>query len=132
MHRLFLIAILFSTCVASSVASAAERKWYKGNLHTHSLWSDGNDFPEMIADWYARTATTSSPCPTTTSSARAQKWIGVAEGDKRAGDDGFDRYRKRFRGRRVETRNRGRRRGGPAQAAGRVPRALSSSRASSS
>ena len=24
----------------------------KGNLHTHSLWSDGDDFPEMIADWY--------------------------------------------------------------------------------
>ena len=21
-------------------------------MHTHSLWSDGNDFPEMITDWY--------------------------------------------------------------------------------
>lgn len=29
-------------------------KWYKGNLHTHSYWSDGDDFPEMIADWYKR------------------------------------------------------------------------------
>ncbi len=29
-------------------------KYWKGNLHTHSLWSDGNDFPEMIADWYKR------------------------------------------------------------------------------
>ncbi|MEZ6125379.1 MAG: hypothetical protein R3C49_19700 [Planctomycetaceae bacterium] len=28
------------------------RKWYKGNMHTHSLWSDGDDYPEMIADWY--------------------------------------------------------------------------------
>ena len=28
------------------------RDWYKGNTHTHSLWSDGNDFPEMIFDWY--------------------------------------------------------------------------------
>jgi hypothetical protein len=27
-------------------------KYWKGNLHTHSLWSDGDDFPEMIADWY--------------------------------------------------------------------------------
>ena len=27
-------------------------QWYKGNMHTHSLWSDGNDFPEMICDWY--------------------------------------------------------------------------------
>ena len=27
-------------------------KWYRGNLHTHSLWSDGDDYPEMIALWY--------------------------------------------------------------------------------
>ena len=31
---------------------ATEKKWFRGNLHTHSLWSDGNDFPEMIAKWY--------------------------------------------------------------------------------
>ena len=29
-------------------------KYWKGNLHTHSLWSDGDDYPEMIADWYKR------------------------------------------------------------------------------
>jgi hypothetical protein len=28
--------------------------YWKGNLHTHSLWSDGDDFPDMIADWYKR------------------------------------------------------------------------------
>lgn len=33
-------------------AGAAEARWWKGNLHTHSLWSDGDDFPESIADWY--------------------------------------------------------------------------------
>lgn len=27
-------------------------KWFKGNLHAHSLWSDGDDFPEMVADRY--------------------------------------------------------------------------------
>lgn len=28
--------------------------WWKGNLHTHTLWSDGDDYPEMVADWYKR------------------------------------------------------------------------------
>jgi hypothetical protein len=28
--------------------------WWKGNTHTHSVWSDGNDFPEMITDWYVK------------------------------------------------------------------------------
>jgi hypothetical protein len=27
-------------------------RWWKGNLHTHTLWSDGRDFPEMVAAWY--------------------------------------------------------------------------------
>src|SRR2546430_883068 len=29
-------------------------RYWKGNLHTHSFWSDGDDSPEMIADWYRR------------------------------------------------------------------------------
>ncbi len=27
-------------------------RWWKGNLHTHSFWSDGDDFPENIVGWY--------------------------------------------------------------------------------
>ncbi len=26
--------------------------WYRGNLHMHSLWSDGNAFPEDAVGWY--------------------------------------------------------------------------------
>lgn len=33
-------------------ASSSEPRWWKGNLHTHSLWSDGNDYPEQIVRWY--------------------------------------------------------------------------------
>ncbi len=28
------------------------KQWFKGNLHTHSYWSDGDEFPEVIMDWY--------------------------------------------------------------------------------
>jgi hypothetical protein len=38
----------------STIAAAAEARWFKGNLHTHTLWSDGDDYPEMVADWYKR------------------------------------------------------------------------------
>ncbi len=46
---------LLAVCglAASAVLSAAEEgRWYKGNLHTHTFWSDGDDFPEMVAGWY--------------------------------------------------------------------------------
>lgn len=29
-----------------------ENYWFKGNLHAHSYWTDGNDYPEMIMNWY--------------------------------------------------------------------------------
>jgi hypothetical protein len=34
------------------MGAAGYGRWWKGNLHTHSLWSDGDDFPDMIAQWY--------------------------------------------------------------------------------
>lgn len=37
---------------ANVFAAAGPKVWVKGNLHTHSLWSDGDDYPEMIAAWY--------------------------------------------------------------------------------
>ena len=36
------------------LSGQAASRWYKGNLHTHSLWSDGDDYPEMIVDWYKK------------------------------------------------------------------------------
>jgi hypothetical protein len=40
--------------VEKIATTSAGPTYWKGNLHTHSLWSDGDDFPEMIADWYKR------------------------------------------------------------------------------
>lgn len=34
------------------LAQDGKYRWYRGNLHTHTLWSDGNDYPEMVALWY--------------------------------------------------------------------------------
>ena len=48
-----LTAIIFFSLVALSASSQAlEKQWFKGNLHTHSYWSDGDEFPEMIMEWY--------------------------------------------------------------------------------
>lgn len=44
----------FAALFSLSGALAGESTWFKGNLHTHTLWSDGDDYPEMVADWYKR------------------------------------------------------------------------------
>lgn len=30
----------------------ATTHWYKGNTHTHTLWSDGDAAPQLVAKWY--------------------------------------------------------------------------------
>ncbi len=42
-------AILLVTCKSPE---SQPQRWYKGNLHTHTYWSDGDEFPEMVLDWY--------------------------------------------------------------------------------
>jgi hypothetical protein len=41
-----LIFFAFASC------SQPEPNWLKGNLHTHTFWSDGDEFPESVAAWY--------------------------------------------------------------------------------
>jgi hypothetical protein len=50
----FLLLISLFSCQEEPalVGQKKDAQWYKGNLHTHSLWSDGDDYPEMIMDWY--------------------------------------------------------------------------------
>ncbi len=41
-----------SSAGSTVLAANAAEHWYRGNLHTHSLWSDGDDYIEMIALGY--------------------------------------------------------------------------------
>jgi len=47
-----LIISLTLMLITSCTPTPPKQDWKKGNLHTHSLWSDGDDFPEMIIKWY--------------------------------------------------------------------------------
>jgi hypothetical protein len=52
MSRIYWLAgfwLGFSVLIASAQPAT---RWWKGNLHTHTLWSDGDDYPEMVVDWY--------------------------------------------------------------------------------
>lgn len=49
MRLLYFILLLLASDL---VQAQSTTQWYKGNTHTHSYWSDGDDFPELILDWY--------------------------------------------------------------------------------
>src|SRR5438128_9337936 len=57
MRRLFLIGPAIFGCWLAAVttgrtAVGPATKWYKGNLHTHTLNSDGDSTPAAVVSWY--------------------------------------------------------------------------------
>ncbi|RUL86959.1 PHP domain-containing protein [Tautonia sociabilis] len=79
-------------------------RWWKGNLHTHSFWSDGNDFPEMIVDWYRQRGYHFLALSDHNVLSQGPRWMDRAEIDRRSGGRAFDRYVARFGRSWVETR----------------------------
>lgn len=93
--------------VTHSAMPAAEARWFKGNTHTHSLWSDGNDFPDMISDWYRAKGYDFLAMSDHNLLARGQKWVAedVIEKKKIAlGKKVLEKYRARFGDAWVQTR----------------------------
>ncbi|MGL4551085.1 MAG: hypothetical protein ACRC33_07850 [Gemmataceae bacterium] len=106
--RALLLGLLSLGVIAAAVAwqgadgGAAERpadavpvvKWYKGNLHTHTLWSDGDDFPEMVADRYRQQGYHFLALTEHNVLAEGQKWAKVPEKGTRP--EAVKKYLKRF------------------------------------
>jgi hypothetical protein len=87
------------------VEPAAAPRWWRGNLHTHSLWSDGNDFPEMVVDWY-RSRPEYQFLALTEHNVLAdhEKWVENDLVVRRGGRTALREYRERFGDDWVETR----------------------------
>ncbi len=82
-----------------------EVRWWKGNLHTHSLWSDGDQFPEMIADWYREQGYHFLALTDHNVLSEGTRWMSVKKIVDRSDDGVVDRYRERFGDHWVERRN---------------------------
>lgn len=82
----------------------AKVQWYKGNLHTHSLWSDGNDFPEMICDYYKVNGYHFLALSDHNILSKGVKWMDAEAIAKRGQAEGLERYKARFGEKWVETR----------------------------
>lgn len=71
------ILILFFSCNKDKVSP--EKQWFKGNLHTHSYWSDGDEFPEIIMNWYKSNDYQFVALTDHNILAEGDKWITISE-----------------------------------------------------
>ena len=73
--------------------------WFKGNTHTHTLWSDGNDFPDMVVDWYKAQGYDFLALSDHNILSRGEKWMkstAIKSRQKGDGPSALEKYRKRF------------------------------------
>lgn len=77
-------------------------KWYRGNIHTHTLWSDGDDFPEMVALWYRDRGYDFLSFSDHNTLLRSERWINPI--NSKGGQRAFDKLNAQFPQDWVETR----------------------------
>jgi hypothetical protein len=103
--RSVLVALAAAVLLALAFAPARETRWWKGNIHTHTLWSDGNDFPEMVVDWYRQRGDYHFLALTDHNIlADHEKWMENDVVIRRGGRTALSEYRDRFGEDQVETR----------------------------
>lgn len=105
--------LLFTLLIGAACSGAladepvAATRWYKGNTHTHSLWSDGNEFPDMIAKWYVDNDYDFLVLSDHNVLSRGEKWMKLSTITKRRNPDALKHYRAAFPDNWVETRGEG-------------------------
>jgi hypothetical protein len=90
--KTFLFLVLFISL--TFVSQAQTHQWFKGNLHTHSLWSDGDGYPDMIVDWYQSKGYNFVALSDHNILAQGDKWVKVPK--SKLHEDGFQNYLQRF------------------------------------
>src|SRR5687768_12464492 len=71
-------------------------RWYKGNLHTHSLWSDGDDFPERISAWYRDRGYHFLAISDHNTLQEGEKWVKYGVLNTKGAGPAVDQYAKEF------------------------------------
>lgn len=109
MHRFLSLRKLMSAFLVSGFLLAGaqpgesqELRWWKGNLHTHTYWSDGNDFPEMVVDWYHQNGYHFLTLTDHNVLSQGERWVDLDKIPN--GEEALPEYRARFGDEWVETR----------------------------
>ena len=72
------LLILSCLILLAGCSSQDDGTWYRGNLHTHSFWSDGDDFPEAITQWYVDNGYAFLAISDHNTIANRERWLDIA------------------------------------------------------
>lgn len=92
MNRYLLLCIL--VLAGCSTTDSKKLNWYKGNLHTHTYWSDGDEFPEVVLDWYQTNGYDFIALSDHNTLAADEKWVVIQKSPLY--ENSFQEYLKKF------------------------------------
>jgi len=87
-------ALMLCLFVVACAPSDKPTHWFKGNLHAHSYWSDGNEFPEVIMEWYKTNGYDFTVLSDHNTLAEGDKWITLSK--QTYLQEGFENYVKAY------------------------------------
>jgi len=88
----------------AGIPADPEPRWWRGNLHTHTFWSDGDHFPEMAIDWYVRHGYHFLALSDHNVLSQGERWISEQTVVRRSRGDALPSYIERFGEHWVQTR----------------------------
>ncbi|MCB1009804.1 MAG: hypothetical protein KDB94_13040 [Acidobacteria bacterium] len=87
-------------------AGRPDARWYRGNTHTHTLWSDGDVAPEAAVDWYSSRGYDFLVLSDHNILAEGDFWRPIGDGYKEAAPAHVAELRERYGAETVTTRRR--------------------------
>ena len=78
------------------VEPSAPARWYRGNVHTHTLWSDGDSAPEAAVDWYVSHGYDFLVLSDHNVLSQGERWKEIGPGKKQVAPEHVAALRERF------------------------------------
>jgi hypothetical protein len=79
---------------ADTLTASDQLRWYRGNMHTHSHWSDGDDYLESIAAWYQKAGYQFLVFTDHNVLADKERWVDIAK--SKGKQPAFDKLKQQF------------------------------------
>jgi hypothetical protein len=106
MRGVFLVSLVSAVGLLAAPSPRREARWWKGNTHTHTLWSDGDAAPELSAAWYKQHGYHFLVLSEHNVQLEGERWVKVGTGKGEASPAQVQALVERFGAKQVEWRER--------------------------
>jgi hypothetical protein len=95
----WVVELAIVLCAKQALADEPDKqaaRWYKGNTHAHTFWSDGNELPELVVDFFKSHDYQFLAVSDHDILMQGERWLPVDAGQRPVPAESIEEARKRF------------------------------------